>query len=423
MDAGLAATASTPSRGRVVLVPSFLQGYGGVEQWLVNVARAADRGGWRATVVSPRVLPPGGELVAGLAPHARYESAEARWRRRPLGRALRAGALARAVIRERGLPDAPTRLALAGDRAKPYLDRFWATTAGRDLLTQADVVHVVGSHPFGARAIAAAGRLGRPVVYNEVSLVTATKADDPYHAPFRAALGVVDVVVAHASEAVEAFTRHYDYSGAVERVDQWIAPALEEQLLALPVASPRNGRPLRVAVLARLTAGKGVGDVLAAVQQAGDPPIALVIGGDGPEDAELRAQADRLGVTDRVRFLGAVAAEERAAFYASCDVLVLASHAEGGPLTGLEAMAAGRAIVSTPVGAMPDRLADGAGARFVPVGDPAALAGQLRALAADPALVARLATAARARYRDHHTAGRAETVLPDLWSRLLMSRT
>lgn len=79
---------------------------------------------------------------------------------------------------------------------------------------------------------------------------------------------------------------------------------------------------------------------------------------------------------------------------AACDVFVLPSHTEGFPNVVVEAMALGRAVVATDVGAVADMLADGCGA-VVPPRRPADLAGALDAVMRDEAL--RRATGERAR--------------------------
>jgi glycosyltransferase involved in cell wall biosynthesis len=80
---------------------------------------------------------------------------------------------------------------------------------------------------------------------------------------------------------------------------------------------------------------------------------------------------------------------------AGTDVFVLPSFSEGSSLALLEAMAAGCAIVTTPVGAAPDMLRDGESALLVTPGDASALAAALARLLDDPALARRLGAAAR----------------------------
>ena len=75
-----------------------------------------------------------------------------------------------------------------------------------------------------------------------------------------------------------------------------------------------------------------------------------MIAGDGPERGELEAHAARLGVSDRVHFLGQVRHDRLPDVYSAADALVLASSSEGWPNVLLESMACGTPVVSTDVG-------------------------------------------------------------------------
>ena len=104
-----------------------------------------------------------------------------------------------------------------------------------------------------------------------------------------------------------------------------------------------------VLFVGRLVPYKGVDVLLDAM--AGLNAVALIVG-EGPQRTSLEAQADRLGVTNRVRFLGAVTDQELAALYRACDVFVLPSvtRQEAFGVVQLEAMAAGKPVVSTDLG-------------------------------------------------------------------------
>ena len=83
----------------------------------------------------------------------------------------------------------------------------------------------------------------------------------------------------------------------------------------------------------------------------------LAIIGDGPMHAELRALAKRLGVANRVRFLGAVSQDKLRNYYNAADALVLASSREGMANVLLEAIACGLPVVATPVWGTPEVIA------------------------------------------------------------------
>jgi glycosyltransferase involved in cell wall biosynthesis len=153
-------------------------------------------------------------------------------------------------------------------------------------------------------------------------------------------------------------------------------------------AAPRG--PVVLAV-GRLAAQKGFGTLIEAAARWRDisPEPALVIVGEGPLEAELRAQAVALGLT--VEFAGLRTDVPR--LLAAAAVFVLPSWWEGQPLVLQEALRAGVPIVATTVGGTPALVGEDA-AVLIPPGDPERLAGAVRAVLTDPALAGRLRAAA-----------------------------
>jgi glycosyltransferase involved in cell wall biosynthesis len=108
----------------------------------------------------------------------------------------------------------------------------------------------------------------------------------------------------------------------------------------------------------------------------------------------------------------------KAAALGAADIVVVPSYSEGLPVTLLEAMAHGRAIVATTVGGIPEVLTDGVDATLVAPGRAVVLAGAVCALARDPARRAQLGAAARARAR-HLNEDEVAARLDALYRRLL----
>jgi glycosyltransferase involved in cell wall biosynthesis len=133
------------------------------------------------------------------------------------------------------------------------------------------------------------------------------------------------------------------------------------------------GAPV-VATVGRLTAIKQQHLFLAVCRQVVDrqPSAVLLIAGDGELRTDLETEARRLGIADRVRFLGWE--RDLARLYAATDVFLLTSRNEGTPVALIEAMAAGCAGVSTDVGGVRDVIADDRTGRLAPFGDVGALA-------------------------------------------------
>ena len=119
----------------------------------------------------------------------------------------------------------------------------------------------------------------------------------------------------------------------------------------------------------------------------------LLIVGDGDQMDALRRQADALGITASVLFAGH--RTDVRALLGALDVFCISSTYEGTPLALFEAMAAGKAIVSTAVDGCREVLEDGATGLLVPPRDPEALAAALLRCLDDAALRASLAKRAR----------------------------
>ena len=147
-----------------------------------------------------------------------------------------------------------------------------------------------------------------------------------------------------------------------------------------------------IGIVARLAPVKNHGLLLRALAQL-DARFHLVDVGDGPSRAELEELARRLAIESRVHFVGEVVSPRNLHQY--LDVSVLCSLSEGFPNSLIEAMAAARAVVATPVGGVTDAVTHGVTGILVPVDDLTALVDALRMLEADSLLCTRLGEAGR----------------------------
>jgi glycosyltransferase involved in cell wall biosynthesis len=116
-------------------------------------------------------------------------------------------------------------------------------------------------------------------------------------------------------------------------------------------------------------------DAAAKLQRNGGAPVVHLVG-DGPLVGDLQKQAAALGVEDRIRFHGWLPHEQVPRWMTACDVFCLPSIREGCPNVMLEALASGRPVVATHVGAAPD-LATPESAILVPPLNSDALAAAL----------------------------------------------
>ncbi|MCU1370655.1 MAG: putative Glycosyltransferase, group 1 [Ilumatobacteraceae bacterium] len=131
------------------------------------------------------------------------------------------------------------------------------------------------------------------------------------------------------------------------------------------------------------------------------PQLRAVLVGGGSLEAQVRTRADALGVADRLDLLGL--RDDVPAVLAAADLFALSSRWEGLPRAALEAARAGLPIAATDTGGIRELVVDGVSGRLVPIGDAAALATALVALAEDRAGASALAAAASARLPEFTT--------------------
>lgn len=173
---------------------------------------------------------------------------------------------------------------------------------------------------------------------------------------------------------------------------------------------PRDS--LRLINVASLVPVKDQATLLRALARL-DEHVTLDIIGTGPERARLETLAVELGVTGRVRFIGAVAHTDLPAYYHRAALHVLSSRHEALAMVTLEAAACGLPTASTAVGLLPDCPEMGV---TVPVGDDEALAAAFRELLDHPARRAALGQSARAAVVERFSIEQAARALRALYT-------
>lgn len=157
---------------------------------------------------------------------------------------------------------------------------------------------------------------------------------------------------------------------------------LEEVDLARSTAgaSPAGGSGLNVGYCGQLIARKDVATLLRAFSQVGDASARLTIIGKGPERAALEAETRRLGIEEKVQFLGY--RPDRLELVARLDVFVLPSLREGIARCLMEAMALKIPVIATDIPGNRDVVEQGETGMLFPPGDVDALGLLLRSFAA-----------------------------------------
>jgi glycosyltransferase involved in cell wall biosynthesis len=129
-------------------------------------------------------------------------------------------------------------------------------------------------------------------------------------------------------------------------------------------------------------------------------PAHLLIVGDGPLREEILTQVEMLGLSKHVTLAGW--RRDMPELYAASDLFVLTTWGwEGLPLTVLEAMAAGKAVVASRAGGIPEVVVEGKSGLLVDQQNPVALAEAMAKMIAEPELRSRAGIAGRQRVEEH----------------------
>jgi glycosyltransferase involved in cell wall biosynthesis len=194
----------------------------------------------------------------------------------------------------------------------------------------------------------------------------------------------VDRVIATSTDEVTELLR----LGALRRRITVVPSGVDvEQFSPDGPTAERTDRP-RVLCIGRLVPRKGFDTVIRAL--AAVPDAELVIAGGSaelagdPEANRLLRLAERFGVADRVRLVGAVPRPDMPALLRSADVVVCTPWYEPFGIVPLEAMACGVPVIASAVGGFLDTVVDGATGTLVPPRRPDRLASAIRKLLAEP---------------------------------------
>jgi glycosyltransferase involved in cell wall biosynthesis len=188
---------------------------------------------------------------------------------------------------------------------------------------------------------------------------------------------------------------------AVEPQAPWSADGRRRmrQMLGLP-----TDRTI-VAITGQIAEVKGIREFVTAAHilaSRGTEPFFAVLGDDlktgGAARQAMEAQASSLGLSDRFTFLGF--RKDAPQIVQAFDIIAVPSHVEPLGNATLEAMAAGRPVVGTRVGGIPEMIVDEETGTLVPPMDPGALANAIGRLVIDAECRARMSEAARARATD-----------------------
>ena len=135
----------------------------------------------------------------------------------------------------------------------------------------------------------------------------------------------------------------------------------------------------------RLVKKNAVDDIISALVNLSEN-ISLIIIGKGEEGLRLQKQAEKFGLTKRVKFLGFVPQKEIPKFFSVCDIFIRPSRSEGFGNSFIEAMAARLPVIATPVGGIVDFIDDKQTGIFCAPDNPQSIALSVRMLLENPKL-------------------------------------
>jgi len=275
-----------------------------------------------------------------------------------------------------------------------------------------DIAHLHFPYPFGEIANHLFGR-ARHIIITYHSDIVRQKFTRALYRPLR------ERVFARADRIIATSPNYIASSPVLSRwkekcvvVPLGIDPtpferAVTELASALPQTkpSPLASRSLPLLLfVGKLRYYKGLNYLLEALREL--PRAQLIVVGTGPMERAWRALARRLGVAERVVFVGQVRDAELPAYYAACDIFVLpaSERSEAFAAVLLEAMAAGKPVVCTELGTGTSFVnVEGETGFVVPARDSRALAAALTRLMNDAELCARMGAAGHVRVRQEFT--------------------
>jgi len=295
-----------------------------------------------------------------------------------------------------------------------------------------DVIHIHSPVTLGLSVLAAARRLGIPVVYTNHYLPVNVRPSA--RRPPRLAEGAFYSFVVGFANRCHQVTAPTGTALRLLRAHGLRAPSRVisngVDLARFRPGPPgqrirdRYGLPAGVPVIlsvGRLSPEKRAGVLLhAAARLTGEARLAIA--GTGPEEAALRATAARLGLHGRARFLGHVPAADLPALYRLADVFAITSEAELQSLTTMEAMASGLPVVAADACALGELVRHGRNGFLATPGRSGEVAAYLDILLASPGRRAAMAAAGLTLIRGHEH-GRALAEWESLYGRLAAGGT
>ncbi|MEN9469378.1 MAG: hypothetical protein RL630_1111 [Verrucomicrobiota bacterium] len=296
------------------------------------------------------------------------------------------------------------------------VDRLASALAGAVVADRLDVVHAHYAYPHAAAAVLARDKIPmprRPAVVTTLHGTDVSSHQDFFPEVRNAILasdGVSAVSCFLADKAVDVFE-----IPCPEVIPNFINPVTGSRRRS----DAKNERLL--VHISTLRPVKRAVDCVRILARVNDRvPSRLLVVGDGPEASAMRSEALRLGVGERISFVGA--SSHVGEYLAQADLLLLPSDNESFGMAALEAMAAGVPVVGSRVGGLAEMVEDRICGRLLPVGDIQGMATAVCELLIDHPLAEAYGSAGQRLARERYAPAASITAYLKLYSRALTRR-
>jgi glycosyltransferase involved in cell wall biosynthesis len=288
----------------------------------------------------------------------------------------------------------------------------------------ADIIHLHVPYPVGELGYLLAGRRRRLVVTYHSDVVRQSWANPVYAPILRRLLGEADAIIATSPTYVQSSPVLRPLADRCIVVPLGVDPArfgphaAGAEMVRQSWCSAEF--PKLVLFVGRFREYKGIPYLIDAVRGL---PARLLLVGNGPTGSLIQARVTRQGQDRQVVILPGVGEADLPAYYAACDVFVLPSiqRSEAFGIAMVEAMASGRAVVSTELGTGTSWVnQDQVTGLVVPPADSAALRTALGTILSDDSARAKLGWEARIRVEAEFTEGAMLGHIEEIYRRILV---
>jgi glycogen(starch) synthase len=292
---------------------------------------------------------------------------------------------------------------------------------------ETEVLHVQCVSGNGFYALAAARALGLPLVVTaqgELSMDASHlyQRSPVFRAMLRDVLEAADFITACSQSTLAELEAFYGSSFGQRARAIYNGIALDD----FQDVPPRpHARPYLLGI-GRLVQQKGFDVLLHAFARAreknGLEGFDLLLAGEGSEQGALENLLSELKLEGHAHLIGRAGRDEAMALFKGCAFFVLPSRHEPQGIVNLEAMAAGKAVIATRVGGVPEIVLENQTGILVAPDNPSSLARAMSTLAADPGLALRLGEAGRARAQNFSWPAIADHYL-DIYQAVIRQRS